>query len=317
MPPTPLLFSEPMPNEKKHENGEGGEDGEKKDTVENPWYDPGFENLGEGEEKSGDELVDQTAHQDDVVTKNFFEQSPHGLSIASQRQTIEAKHDEYDIIQAGRDDDPSVADAIKSVGSEEGDPIAKTQAFDSLATRKAMYTSVLGDQVERGHASNEEEAARASSELGSIIEAGASALNNASTPETTEAILAKEHLKHTLDEAAEIKAETDAKLSAEPTPNEGEMEYEAVDAADEDAETSGAEDVETPATPEVSPEGPETPPTPNIPTEQELEPNQADREPIPVFIHYDDQMDYDHQQAIYDAMASQHPDKKPEDGETS
>ena len=24
--PAPLLFSEPMPNEKKHENGEGGED---------------------------------------------------------------------------------------------------------------------------------------------------------------------------------------------------------------------------------------------------------------------------------------------------
>ena len=313
--PAPLLFSEPMPNESKHENGEGREDDEKKDKVENPWYDPGFENLTEEENKTGDELVDQTVHQDDVVTKNFFEQSSQNVSIADQEHTVKANYGgEHAIIAAGRDEDPSVADAMRSVSSEEGDPVAKTQAFDSLATRKAMYTGVLGDQVERGRITSEEEAAKASSELGSIIEAGTSALNTAGSSETTEATLAKEHLKHTLDEAAEIKAKTDAKLSAEPTPDGSETEYEAADTTGEDAEAeesseSGELGEETTVD---SPEESADRPTTEASTAPEQEPAETETEPIPVFLHYDDQADYDQQQAIYDAMAAQHPKKKPE-----
>lgn len=326
MQPKPLLFSDPMPGDdhEKHENGENGEDGENTEEqgeVQNPWYDPGFEKLADDQTKTGDQLVDQTVHQDDVVTQNFFKQSGHNLSVAEQRGTIEANYGESSIIEAGRDDDPSVADAVKSVSSVEGDPIAKTQAFDSLATRKAMYTDVLGDQVERGKVTSKEEAAKASSELGSIIEAGTSALNTSGDPETADTTLVKKHLKHTLDEAAEIKDGIDAKLAAKP--DGGETEDGAVDVADDEAETETIEDAET-----ETPETTETPTTDTAegylpvagaetPAEQKTDAPETEYA-TPVFLSYDDQRRDDPSEVIYGAMAASPEEtqkKKPAEGE--
>jgi len=150
------FYSDPMPGEKKFENGEGGENGESEE-IQNPYYNAGFENLAESDETgTGEEepVIPETEPQlqqaqaegakepedatppteddekpDNAVTDTFTDEwakGTAGVSIKDQQQHIEQAYADGAVEQAANLLAPTTAEAIQQANTEFGDSDEKS-----------------------------------------------------------------------------------------------------------------------------------------------------------------------------------------------
>lgn len=177
------FYSDPMPGEKKFENGEGGENGESEE-IQNPYYDAGFENLAESDEVDTSEeepVIPETEPQlqqaqdestkepedstppteddekpDNAVTNTFaneWEKGAAGVSIKDQQQHIEQVYADGAVEQAADLLTPTTAEAIQQANTEFEDSDEKTaqerkdQEIKNIAESITAQAMVINDEA--------------------------------------------------------------------------------------------------------------------------------------------------------------------------